>query len=261
MIRKTTSPILAVIATIASISTAEALNSQPALLQTIGIDVDRYAFNETLSLRTLGAIDAGYAGHALHQVIVDLNLGSAGGQVELLVDGQVVDSASTAGQQAVALQPSFAGLVFDQQFHTLELRTVGWVYIDDIDVAIFQPASMPTTPPPPPATVCAPVERQVYTQLAFTQLSLNGLFDLSQYAGCRIDSVTVVARSATGLGQAAPLVNGWQAGDWTEFPSAPGQQTLDFWSDPAAGTGAPQLALSMLGLFTVDTVRLNLVAN
>lgn len=259
MNRKTTSAIIATIATIASISTAEALNSPPALLQTVGIDLDRYAFNETLPLRSLGGIDSSYAGHALHQVVVDLNSGSAGGQVELVIDGQVVDSASTTGQQAVALQPSFAGLVFDQQFHTLELRTIGWVYIDDIDVAIFQPASVPTTPPPP--TTCAPVERQVYTPLAFTQLSLNGLFDLSQYAGCRIDSVTVVGRSATGNGQAAPLVNGWQAGDWTQFSSTPGQQTLDFWSDPAAGTGAPQLALSMLGLFTVDTVRLNLVAN
>jgi hypothetical protein len=54
-------------------------------------------------------------------------------------------------------------------------------------------------------------------------------------------------------------MDGWQNSDWAQISALPAQYTFDFWSDPVIGADTPDLALSFLGMFNVQTVRLNLV--
>lgn len=261
MVRNTFLAALGLIGAALPAYAAPGWNNQPQpLVQTIEIGVDRPAANETFPLRQLGGIGQQYNGRALHAVEVELNGSGPAAQVQLLVDGQVVDSAFTAGQQSVVLNPDPNDDVFGQQIQTLRLRTVGWVAIDDINVELWHQINLPQ-PQPQPQPVCQAVERQLNAEVRFTQLNLNDLFDLSLYPDCAIDSVTVTGNSAFGGGQASPLVNGWQGGNWTQFAAFPGQHTLDLWSDPVAGPNAQLVALNMMGLFNVQTVRLNLIAN
>ena len=226
------------------------------LIEKVDISVDRFVSNETLPLRQLGNIGQQYAGRTLHAVKVEFHQFGPAGRVELLVNGQVVDAAFSAGQASVMLNPNANGDVFGQEIQTLQLRTVGVVSIDDVEVQIRQQFIPPQQPPQP---VCQSVDRQLNAEIRFDQLNLNGLFDMAQYPGCEIDSVTIVGHSAIGGGQVMAEVNGWQASNWTQFSASMGQYTLDLWSDPETGVNAQQVVLNMLGFITVQSVRLNLV--
>lgn len=227
-------------------------------VQTLVISIDRYVGNEILPLRQLGSIDHRYNGHALRSVRVKVHPWSPPAQVQLLVNGQVVDTAHTAGKQAVELRPGHRD-VFGQEIQTLQLRTVGLVSIEDIELSLVRPASW--GPGGQPQPVCQPVERQIGAQVRFGQINLNQLFNLAQYPGCRIGSVTFVASTTQGFGQAAVTVNGVEASNRQQVAAWPGTYTLNFWNQPALGANTPQIALNLIGQFTVHTVRLNLVRN
>ncbi|MEZ5668747.1 MAG: hypothetical protein R3F55_15160 [Alphaproteobacteria bacterium] len=231
--------------------------AQPLLVETIAIDVDRWTHDETFPLRQLGGIGPQFNGYGLEGVKVEIGQLNPAGKVELLVNGQVVDSAFTANQHLVTLYPNPNADVFGQGVNTLQLRTVGWVEVGDIDLVVSHFGA----PPVPPQPVCQSPERAINSDVNFTQLSLNTVFDLTQYPGCKIDSVTILANSALGGGQTSALVGGWQASAWTQVAAFPGQYTIDLWNDPATGANAQTVALNMMGFFDVQTVRLNLVAN
>lgn len=233
-------------------------NQQPQY-QTISISIDRYVGNETLPLRQLGNIDQRYNGQTLRSVRVEINPWGQPGQVQLLVNGQVVAAGNTAGKQAVELRPGQWD-VFGSEIQTLQLRTVGFVSIDDVELTV-SPASYGPGGQPQPQPVCQTIERQLGSQVSFGQLNLNQLFNLGQYQGCRIGSVTFVANTAQGFGQAAVSVNGVEASNRQQVAAWPGTYTLNFWNQPGLGGNAPQIALNLMGQFTVHSVRLNLVRN
>lgn len=230
-------------------------------IDTVSIDINRYISNEILPLRQLGGIGPHYNGRALRSVVVELANWSPAGQVQLLVNGQVVDSAYTGGKQEVELRPNQAD-VFGQEIQTLQLRGVGAVLVDDVEINVLRQANWGNGSGGWQQPVaCQSIDRQVNTQVQFGQLNLNTLFNLSQYNGCRIGSVTFIGSTAAGRGQVAVTVNGTEATGRTQVASYPGQYTLSFWNQPAAGNNAPQLALNLMGNFSVQTVRLNLIRN
>ncbi len=239
-----------------------------AQVDTINIGIDRYVGNEILPLRQLGGITPQYNGRTLRSVVVEINPWGPAAQLQLLVNGQVVDSGYTNGKQRVELRPGQVNTFGPIQ--TLQLRAIGFVSIDDIEVNVLRQASYgPGQPgwgpnpwqPQPPQPVCRTIERHLNAQVRFSQLSLNNLFNLSQYQGCRIGSVSFVANTAQGQGQAAVSVNGVEATNRQQVAAHPGLYTLSFWNRPQVGGNAPQVALNLMGLFNVQTVRLNLVPN
>ena len=244
----------------------------PTQVDTINIGIDRYVGNEVLPLRQLGNITPQYNGRNLRSVVVEITPWGPPGQVQLLVNGQVVDAGYTNGKQRVELRPGQLN-TFGQEIQSLQLRTVGFVSIDDIEVAVERQAGYgpggPGAPgwgngpwqPQPPQPVCQTIERQLNTQVQFGQLSLNTLFNLSQYQGCRIGSVTFFASTAQGQGQAAVSVNGIEATNRQQVAAYPGLYTLNFWNRPQVGGNTPQIALNLMGRFNVQSVRLHLVRN
>ncbi|MEZ5668745.1 MAG: hypothetical protein R3F55_15150 [Alphaproteobacteria bacterium] len=227
-------------------------------LETVNISIDRIVGNETLPLRQMGNIGNQYNGRTLRSVTVELMPWGSAGQVQLVVNGQVVAAAYSAGKQRIELRPQGAD-TFGSEIQTLQLRTIGWVPIDDIALSIQggnggggggwqQPVA------------CQTIERPLNTQVSFGQLDLNNLFNLAQFNGCRISSISLVASTAFGQGQVAGLVNGTEATNRQQVGTYPNQYTLTFWNQPTAGFNAPQLSLNLMGQFTIRAVRLNLVS-
>lgn len=239
-------------------------NQQPQV-DTITIDIDRYVSSETLPLRQLGGIGPAYNGRTLRSVVVDLNPWGPQAQVQLLVNGQVVDARATGGKQSVELHPGQSD-VFGQEIQTLQLRTVGYASIDDIEINIQRPNGGGGWNNGPgagwqPQPNCTTLERTLNTQVRFSQIDLNNLFDLGRYNGCRIGSVSFVASTAAGFGNAALNVNGVEASSRQQVATNQGLYTLAFWNRPATGANAPQVALNLMGQFAVQSIRLNLVRN
>lgn len=234
-------------------------------VDTVTIDIDRYVASETLPLRQLGNVGPQYNGRALRAVVVDLYPWGPQAQLQLLVNGQVVDTRSTGGKQSVELRPGQAD-VFGQEIQTLQLRTVGYASIDTIDLTIDRPNGGGWNGGGwnggwQPQPNCVTIERTVNAQVRFSQIDLNQLFDLGRYNGCRIGSVTFVGQTALGYGQAALNVNGVEASSRAQVATSPGLYTLSFWNQPAIGANAPRVALNLMGQFAVQSIRLNLVRN
>lgn len=244
----------------ASATSASATWNDPQL-ETIEVGIDRLVFDEALPLHQLAGLGPQYAGRTLQSIKVKVTPFSGSGEVQLLVDGQVVSTVATTGLQAVYLFPDPSDAILGAQVQTIEVRTIGAVAIDDIEVNVGQPVGFPAEPEPQPEpqTACLTLEHALDADVQFTRLNVGELFDLSAYADCRVESISIVARSATGNGRAMARLDGWQNSDWAQISALPGQYTFDFWSDPMVGANAPDIALSFLGIFNVQSVRLTLI--
>lgn len=223
--------------------------------ETFTIGVDRFVGNETLALRQLAGLGGQVNGRTLQSVVVVFNPGPAA-RVQLLVNGQVAAEGYSGGKSQLELRPNRNADTFGSEIQTLQLRTIGFASIDDIRINVLRQANWQ---PRPPQLSCQVLERRLNTQVHFGQVSLNELFGLNQLNGCRVGSITLTGYTAAGFGQASAVVNGNEASNRVQVARQPSLYVLTFWSAPATGRNAPQIALNLAGNFVVQSVRLNLV--